>query len=201
MRAFTRHEGRMVPLDRADVDTDQIFPKQYGKRITRELGPYLFRDWRDSDPDFPLDRPQYQGASVLVAGENFGCGSSREHAVWAVDDAGFRVVVAPSFGDIFRNNCYKSGILPVILPEADVRHLVEQATASPETLVTVDLETRSLRCGDWEREFPIDDFVRTCLLNGWDDIGLTLRHEADIAAFEARLPEWAVPVEAEGRAR
>ncbi len=194
MRPFTQHEGRMVPLDRGDVDTDQIIPKQYCKRVTRELGPFLFRDWRDADPDFAMDRPQHQGASILIAGDNFGCGSSREHAAWAVEDAGYRVVVAPSFGDIFRTNCHKVGVLPVVLSNEDVRHLMELAETEPDTVMKVDLETRSLSCPGWQRDFEMDEFVRTCLLNGWDDVGLTLRHEAQITAFEAHLPEWAVPV-------
>jgi 3-isopropylmalate/(R)-2-methylmalate dehydratase small subunit len=201
MRPFIRHEGRLVPLDRANVDTDQITPKQFCKRIERSgYGDCLFYNWRQEDPEFILDRPQHRGASILVAGDNFGCGSSREHAVWSIDDAGYRVVVAPSFGDIFRNNCHKVGVLPVVLPAADVRRLMDIAAADPGQAMVVDLETQTVRGGGFEAGFEIDPFVKVCLLQGWDDIGLTLRHAADIDAFEARLPSWIVPAEARRRA-
>jgi 3-isopropylmalate/(R)-2-methylmalate dehydratase small subunit len=181
----------MVPLDRANVDTDQIIPKQFLKRIERSgFGPFLFYDWRRSEPDFVLDRPEYLGASVLLAGPNFGCGSSREHAPWSLQDAGFRVVVAPSFADIFRNNCHKIGLLPVQLPEASVRRLMELAEEDPRTEVAVDLEAQTVSAAGFSEPFATDPFTRECLLNGWDDIGLTLRHESDISAFEQRREPW-----------
>jgi 3-isopropylmalate/(R)-2-methylmalate dehydratase small subunit len=196
MRPFTRHEGRLVPLDRANVDTDQIIPKQFCKRVERTgFGPCLFYDWRRADPDFVLDRPRYRGASILVAGDNFGCGSSREHAVWAIEDAGYRVVVAPSFGDIFRNNCHKIGVLPVVLDEAGVRRLMDVAAGDPAAVVTVDLPSQSIAGPGFQYAFDIPPFVKECLLNGWDDIGLTMRHQSHIARYEARLPAWIVPVE------
>ncbi len=188
MRPFLRHTGRMAPLDRADVDTDQIIPKQFLKRVERSgFGPFLFHDWRRSDPDFPLDRPQHRGASILVAGANFGCGSSREHAPWALEDAGFRVVIAPSFADIFRTNCGKIGLLALALPEAQVRQLMSIAEEAPETELTVDLESQAVTApgGSFEARFDIDPFTKECLLNGWDDVGLTLRHEVAIAAYES----------------
>ena len=201
MRPFIRHEGRMVPLDRANVDTDQITPKQFCKRIERSgYGACLFYNWRREDPDFVLDRPEHRGASILVAGDNFGCGSSREHAVWSIDDAGYQVVVAPSFGDIFRNNCHKVGVLPVVLPGGDVRRLMDMAAGDPTLTMMVDLVAQSVRGGGFEGRFDIDPFVRECLLQGWGDIGLTLRHAANIDAFEARMPSWVVPVEARPRA-
>jgi 3-isopropylmalate/(R)-2-methylmalate dehydratase small subunit len=191
MEPFRSVTGRVAPLDRANVDTDQIIPKQFLKRIERSgFGPFLFYDWRRSDPDFVLNRPQHQGASVLVAGPNFGCGSSREHAPWSLQDAGFEVVIASSFGDIFRNNCTKIGLLPVALPEASVRRLIDLAVEDPATMVTVDLEAQVVRAGDFEERFDIEPFVRECLLNGWDDIALTLRHSDAIASYEARRPSW-----------
>jgi 3-isopropylmalate/(R)-2-methylmalate dehydratase small subunit len=181
----------MVPLDRANVDTDQIIPKQFLKRIERSgFGPFLFYDWRRSEPDFVLDRPEYRGASVLLAGANFGCGSSREHAPWSLQDAGFRVVVAPSFADIFRNNCHKIGLLPVQLPEESVHRLMELAREDPQTEVVVDLEAQSVSAAGFSEPFECDPFARECLLNGWDDIGLTLRHEDEISAFEQRREPW-----------
>jgi 3-isopropylmalate/(R)-2-methylmalate dehydratase small subunit len=190
MRAFRSVRGRMLPLDRADVDTDQIIPKQFLKRIERSgYGPFLFHDWR-RDPSFVLNLPQHAGASILVAGPNFGCGSSREHAAWALEDAGFRAVIAPSFGDIFRNNSTKVGLLPVELGEAQVRHLLDLALEAPESEVEVDLEARAVRVPGAEYRFEIDDFTRTCLLEGLDDIGLSLRHEDAIGAFEGARPAW-----------
>ncbi len=187
MRPFRSHRGRMLPLDRADVDTDQIIPKQFLKRIERSgFGPFLFYDWRRTDPDFPLDQPRYQGASVLVAGPNFGCGSSREHAPWAIEDAGFQVVIAPSFADIFRINCGKIGLLAITLPEGQVRQLMSIAEEDPETEVAVDLEAQIVSAPGFEGRFEIDPFVKECLLNGWDDVALTLRQEDAIAAFEKR---------------
>ncbi|MDQ6772148.1 MAG: 3-isopropylmalate dehydratase small subunit [Candidatus Dormibacteraeota bacterium] len=189
MDEFRRHSGRMAPLDRANVDTDQIIPKQFLKRIERSgFGPFLFYDWRRNDPDFVLNRPEHQGASVLVAGANFGCGSSREHAPWSLQDAGFRVVVAPSFGDIFRSNCLKIGLLPVQLPEARVRWLQELAAEDPTTTVTVDLERSTVEAAGFSEGFQIDAFARECLLHGWDDIALTLRHVDLIGAFERGRP-------------
>jgi 3-isopropylmalate/(R)-2-methylmalate dehydratase small subunit len=191
MDAFQRHQGRMVPLDRANVDTDQIIPKQFLKRIERAgFGPFLFYDWRRNDPEFILDQPQYQGASVLLAGPNFGCGSSREHAPWSIQDAGLRVVIAPSFADIFRNNCLKIGLLPVELPEASVRRLMDVALEDPTAVVTVDLESQTVEAAEYSEPFEIDPFAKECLLNGWDDVALTLRHQDAIAAFESRRPDW-----------
>ena len=191
MQPFRRHEGRMAPLDRANVDTDQIIPKQFLKRIERSgFGPFLFHDWRRNDPDFVLNRPEYRGASVLLAGPNFGCGSSRDHAPWSLEDAGFRAVIAPSFADIFRANCLKIGLLPVQLPEPSVRRLMDLATEDPATTVIVDLEARTVTAAGLAERFDVDPFSRERLLDGVDDVGLTLRHEADIAAFEARRESW-----------
>ena len=182
--------GVVAPLDRADVDTDQIIPKQFLRRIERTgFGPFLFFDWR-KDPDFVLNRPEYASASVLLAGPNFGCGSSREHAAWALQQAGYRAVVAPSFGDIFRNNCHKIGLLPVRVPEARVRQLLEIASEAPETEVVIDLETQTVSGPGFDAGFEIDAFVKQRLLNGWDDIGLALRHEEAIQAFESTRPAW-----------
>ena len=187
MEPFRQVEGVVTPLNRADVDTDQIIPKQFLKRIERSgFGPFLFYDWRRDEPDFVLDRPQFKGASVLVAGPNFGCGSSREHAPWAIEDAGFRVVIAPSFADIFRTNCGKVGMLAVALPEPRVRQLMSMVEEDPSTRVTVDLERRTVTAEGFAAQFDIDEFTRECLLNGWDDVGLTLRHEDAIARFEGR---------------
>jgi 3-isopropylmalate/(R)-2-methylmalate dehydratase small subunit len=181
----------MVPLDRANVDTDQIIPKQFLKRVERSgFGPFLFYDWRRSDPDFVLDRPQYRGASVLLAGANFGCGSSREHAPWSLQDAGFRVVIAPSFADIFLSNCHKVGLLPVQLPESSVRRLMELAEEDPATPVAVDLEKEAVSAAGFSEPFETEPFARECLLNGWDAFGLTLRHEDAIAAFDGRREGW-----------
>jgi 3-isopropylmalate/(R)-2-methylmalate dehydratase small subunit len=191
MEAFRRHEGRMVPLDRANVDTDQIIPKQFLKRVERSgFGPFLFYDWRRNEADFVLDRPEYRGASVLLAGANFGCGSSREHAPWSLQDAGLRVVIAPSFADIFRNNCQKIGLPAVKLPEVSVRRLMELAREDPGTTVVVDLEQQTVTAAGFSEPFDVDGFARECLLNGWDDIGLTLRHEDAIASYEDRRPAW-----------
>jgi 3-isopropylmalate/(R)-2-methylmalate dehydratase small subunit len=191
MEAFRTHTGTMAPLDRANVDTDQIIPKQFLKRIERTgFGPFLFHDWKRDDPDFVLNRPEYQGAGVLVAGANFGCGSSREHAPWSLEDAGFRVVIAPSFGDIFRSNCHKIGLLPVALPEASVRRLLDLASEDPAVSVVVDLEAQTVSAGDHTESFDVDPFVRECFLNGWDGVALTLRHEGEITAYEAKRPAW-----------
>ena len=185
MKKFETVTGVVAPLDRADVDTDQIIPKQFLRRVERSgFGPFLFYDWRLEDPDFVLDRPQYRGASVLVAGVNFGCGSSREHAPWAIEDAGFRVVIAPSFADIFRSNCGKVGILALALPEGRVRQLMEVASEAPDTELTVDLEKQLVSAPGFECGFEVDPFTRECLLNGWDEVALTLRHQDAIAAYE-----------------
>jgi 3-isopropylmalate/(R)-2-methylmalate dehydratase small subunit len=188
MRAFTTLTGRAVPLDRANVDTDQIIPAEYLRRIERTgFGPFLFDSWR-KDPEFVLNRPEHEGATILVTGPNFGCGSSREHAVWALEDHGFRAILAPSFADIFRNNCTKVGLLPVELPEPVTRSLLEAVTTDPATAITVDLEARRVIAPGLDRAFEIDDFTRRRLLEGLDDIGLTLRREDEIAAFEAARP-------------
>jgi len=192
MRAFTVHTGIVAPLDRADVDTDQIVPKQFLKRVERSgYGRHLFHDWRYDDAgapreDFVLNRPEHAGASILVAGRNFGCGSSREHAAWALQDFGFRAVVAPSFADIFRSNADQNGILTIELPEETVRQLLDRASRQPPYHLTVDLEACRVRDdAGLETVFSLDAFRRTCLLEGLDRIGLTLRHEAKISAFEA----------------
>lgn len=186
MRPFTVHEGIAAPLDRADVDTDQIIPAVHLRRVERTgFGPFLFEAWRQ-DPSFVLNDPAYAGASILVTGPNFGSGSSREHAVWALEDHGFRAVIAPSFADIFRSNCTKVGVLPVALTAEEVRTLLDLVTAVPGTTVTVDLESREVRAEGFRAAFAIDDFTRWRLLEGLDDIGLTLRHEDAIAAYETR---------------
>ena len=197
MEPFRRHEGRMAPLDRANVDTDQIIPKQFLKRIERSgFGPFLFADWRRNDPDFVLNRPEYEGASVLVTGPNFGCGSSREHAPWSLQDAGFRAIIAPGFADIFRSNCLKIGLLPVQLPERSVRRLLELAVEDPATTVTVDLETQTVSAAGLSERFDVDPFARGCLLEGWDAVALTLRHDDAIAAYEAGRDPWLAAVRA-----
>jgi 3-isopropylmalate/(R)-2-methylmalate dehydratase small subunit len=183
-------EGTAVPLDRSDVDTDQIIPARYLKRIERTgFGPFLFDEWR-KDPAFVLNDPRYHGASILLAGANFGCGSSREHAPWALDDHGFRAIVAPSFADIFRNNCCKIGLLPVELPAGAVRRLMEAVTVDPSTRIVVDLERLTVTAPGLAEPFAFDEFRRWCLLEGLDDIDLTLRHTGEIDAYEARRPGW-----------
>lgn len=182
--------GRMAPLDRANVDTDQIMPKQFLKRIERSgYGPFIFYDWRQAG-GFVLDEPAYQGASVLVTGPNFGCGSSREHAAWGIQDAGFRAVIATSFADIFRSNCVKIGLLPLELEESAVRSLMTLATSAPGTELTIDLPTQTVSADGVQLRFDFDPFWKECLLNGWDEVGLTLRQEPAIAAYEARRPDW-----------
>jgi 3-isopropylmalate/(R)-2-methylmalate dehydratase small subunit len=187
--------ARAVPLDRSDVDTDQIIPKQFLKRIERSgFGPFLFYDWRRGadgqlDPAFVINRPEYASASILVSGPNFGCGSSREHAAWALQDAGFRIVIAPSFADIFRANAIGNGMLPVTLPEASVNELLDRAEAADGYTIEIDLE----RCevaddrGFVER-FSMDEASRQRLLGGLDEIDMILAHETDIAAFERKTP-------------
>jgi 3-isopropylmalate/(R)-2-methylmalate dehydratase small subunit len=183
-------EGTAVPLDRSDVDTDQIIPAQYLKRIERSgFGPFLFDEWR-KDPDFVLNDERYAGATVLIAGANFGSGSSREHAPWAIEDYGFRAVIAPSFADIFRNNCFKIGLLPVELRAESVRALMDAVLDDPATRIVVDLPNRVVRAPGLDETFDIDEFTHWRLTEGLDDIGLSLRNEAKISAFEARRPSW-----------
>ena len=182
--------GNAIPLNRADVDTDQIIPKQYLKRIERSgYGPFAFDDWR-KDPDFVTNRTDYKGAPILLAGPNFGCGSSREHAVWAIEDMGVQALIAPTFADIFKNNCSKVGLLTIELPQEDVDWLMARAEETPHAEIEVDLPSQTVRAGaGWERRFEIDPFVKHRLLNGLDDIGLTLQYEPDITAFEKTRPE------------
>jgi 3-isopropylmalate/(R)-2-methylmalate dehydratase small subunit len=188
MDKFTVHTGTAVPLRRSNVDTDQIIPAVYLKRVTRTgFADGLFSAWRE-DPSFVLNDPAFAGGTVLVAGPEFGTGSSREHAVWALRDFGFRAVVSPRFGDIFRGNALKEGLLPVELELPAVEELWALVEADPTTAVTVDLERRELRAGDRVWAFPLDDFSRWRLLEGLDDIGLTLRHEAEITEYEQRRP-------------
>jgi 3-isopropylmalate/(R)-2-methylmalate dehydratase small subunit len=190
MEAVRRVEGTAVPLDRSDVDTDQIVPARFLKRIERTgFGEFLFAEWRQ-DPSFVLNDPRYEGASILIAGTNFGGGSSREHAPWALEDYGFRAVIAPSFADIFRNNCCKIGLLPVELPQESVRALMDAVLDDPATSIVVDLEALTVTAPSVQESFGFDDFRRWCLLEGYDDIDLTLRHVDEITAFEARRPAW-----------
>jgi 3-isopropylmalate/(R)-2-methylmalate dehydratase small subunit len=191
MQPFTKHTGLVVAMDRSNVDTDQIIPKQFLKRIERTgFGEFLFYDWRyaqdgSSNPDFELIRPEYQGASILLARRNFGCGSSREHAPWALQDYGFRVLIAPSFADIFFNNCFKNGMLPIAVDEATVDDLFSRAAQHPGYRLSVDLEQRNITDEHGlSLSFEVDEFRRHCLLNGLDDIGLTLEHEDKITAYE-----------------
>jgi 3-isopropylmalate/(R)-2-methylmalate dehydratase small subunit len=202
MEPVTVIRGRACPIDANDVDTDQIIPKQYLKRIERTgFGPFAFSEWRyDEDgtpkPDFPMNKPEHADAEVLLAGRNFGCGSSREHAPWALEDAGFRAIVAPSFADIFRTNCGKIGVVCVQLDEPVVRQLFDLVAADPAVEVTVDLRAQRVdapAAGDVEGvsvAFDIDQHTKHCLLNGLDDIGLTLQHADDIAAYEHERPGW-----------
>ncbi len=193
MEAFTAHSGVVAPLNRVNVDTDQIIPKQFLKRIERTgFGQFLFNDWRfhedgSDNADFILNKPGYESASILVAGRNFGSGSSREHAPWALQDYGFRCIIAPSFADIFYNNCFQNGVLPVTLPEDVVERILEKAENTPGYTLTVDLDGQRVWDDDEEisASFDIESFRRHLLLNGLDDIGLTLEREDAIAAFEA----------------
>ena len=190
MDKFVTHTGRMVPLGRANVDTDQIIPAVYLKRVSRAgFGEGLFAAWRE-DPSFVLNNPAYAGATVLLAGPDFGIGSSREHAVWALTDYGFKVVIAPRFGDIFRNNATKSGLLPVVASERAVAALQAASEADPATTVTVDLQARTVSGAGVAESFEIDDYTRWRLMEGLDDIGLTLRHEQEIAAYESARAAW-----------
>jgi 3-isopropylmalate/(R)-2-methylmalate dehydratase small subunit len=199
MQSFTVHTGIVAVLQRDNVDTDQIIPKQFLKRIERTgYGDVLFFDWRyDSnsapDPAFPLNAPQYRGASILLAGKNFGCGSSREHAVWALRDYGFRAVIAPSFADIFANNCLKNGVLTVVLRPSEIAQLVARDAAGLYRL-KVDLEQCQVSAHDgFTAPFAVDAFTRTCLLEGLDEIGMTLKHEPEIAAYERKRQAFAQP--------
>jgi 3-isopropylmalate/(R)-2-methylmalate dehydratase small subunit len=201
MEKFTVHKGLVAPMDRENVDTDAIIPKQFLKSIKRSgFGPNLFDEWRYLDPgepgqdpasrkpnpDFVLNQPRYAGASVLIARQNFGCGSSREHAPWALEQYGFRALIAPSFADIFFNNCFKNGVLPIVLPEAQVAQLFDEVHAFPGYQLIVDLERQVVVKPDGaELAFEVQPFRKYCLLNGFDDIGLTLRHADKIKAFEA----------------
>jgi 3-isopropylmalate/(R)-2-methylmalate dehydratase small subunit len=202
MQAVTTHTGKVIPLDRANVDTDAIIPKQYLKSIKRSgFGPSLFDDWRYLDPgepgmdnsrrrpnpDFVLNDPRYAGGTLLLARKNFGCGSSREHAVWALDDYGIRAVIAPSFADIFFNNCFKSGLLPIVLDETVINTLFAAVAATPSYALTIDLAAQTLSTPDGQAyHFEIDPFRKHCLLEGLDDIGLTLQHADEIRTYEAR---------------
>jgi 3-isopropylmalate/(R)-2-methylmalate dehydratase small subunit len=188
MEKFTVLNGLVAPLDRANVDTDQIIPKQYLASIKRTgFGEGCFAAWR-RDPQFVLNQPRYKGAQILLARKNFGCGSSREHAPWALRDFGFRAVIAPSFGDIFFSNCYKNGFLPVALPESDVDQLFYDAAAFPALRLVIDLDSQTVATTDEAKRmrFDVDPFRKYCLLNGLDEIGLTLRHADKIRAFEDR---------------
>ena len=203
MQPFRVHSGIVAPLDRANVDTDAIIPKQFLKSIRRSgFGPNLFDAWRFLDPgepgrdlasrrpnpEFVLNQPRYRDASILLARRNFGCGSSREHAPWALCDYGFRALIAPSFADIFFNNCFKNGLLPIVLPDAAVDRFFADVAAFPGYALTIDLEAQTVRDADGSAayRFDVDPFRKECLLNGWDDIGLTLRHADAIREFEAR---------------
>ena len=200
MKPYITVTSRACPIDANDIDTDQIIPKQYLKRIERTgFGPFAFAEWRYEDdgtprPDFPMNRPEHEGAQILVTGRNFGCGSSREHAPWALEDAGFRTIIASSFADIFRSNCGKVGVLCVQVDEKLLLRLHEIVAADPSTELTVDLGVQRLvvpgagALEGFEVDFDVDQHTKHCLINGLDDIGLTLAHEADITAYEAKRP-------------
>ena len=198
MTGFKQHKGIVVPLDSANVDTDAIIPKQFLQKVNRiGFGKHLFHDWRFLDdagqqpnPEFVLNQPQFAGASILLARENFGCGSSREHAPWALADYGFKTIIAPSFADIFYGNAINNGMVPVRLKEKEVDALFLLVAAKPGIEIEVDLEANQVRAGELSFGFEIDEFRRYCLLNGLDAIGLTLQHEATISAFEAKQPSW-----------
>jgi 3-isopropylmalate/(R)-2-methylmalate dehydratase small subunit len=197
MQPFTIHTGRVAVLDRANVDTDQIIPKQFLKRVERTgFGEFLFYDWRflpngELNAGFELNDARYRGASILITGKNFGCGSSREHAPWALADYGFRAIIAPSFADIFANNCLKNGLLPVVLSDAEVTDLLRRAQQSEGYELIIDLEHQVV-CDEarFSARFEIGEFQRYCLLEGLDDIGLTLKHEAEISAYEGTRQQW-----------
>jgi 3-isopropylmalate/(R)-2-methylmalate dehydratase small subunit len=199
MEPVKKIEGRIAPLDRSDVDTDQIIPAVWLKRVERTgFGEGLFSAWREQDPTFVLNRPEFEGTKVLIAGPNFGTGSSREHAVWALMDYGFQAVISPKFGDIFRNNATKAGLVPVQVDEAFGAELLEVAQEHPFLEVVVDVETRTVsvpRLG-MSTTFPLDDFTQNRLINGLDDIGLTMTHDEDIAAYERARKPWLPEVDA-----
>ena len=185
--------GTAVPLDRSDVDTDQIIPAHWLKRVERTgFGAGLFSSWREAEPDFVLNREEHQGATILVAGPNFGTGSSREHAVWALTDYGFKAVISPRFGDIFRNNSTKAGLLPVVVDAEIGRRLLDALVENPDLEITIDVERRRVEVPELgiDEEFPLDDFTRYRLLEGLDDIGLTLRNEQAITGYESSRPSW-----------
>jgi 3-isopropylmalate/(R)-2-methylmalate dehydratase small subunit len=191
MQAFKNFTGLVSPLDRPNVDTDQIIPKQFLKAVVRSgLSKGLFYDWRNQpDSQFVLDQPRFKAANILVAGANFGCGSSREHAVWALADFGFRAVIAPSFADIFRNNCLKNGVLTIILKPAEVDAIFESIKRHQDYRLAIDLERQTVADGHgWSARFEIDPFAKKCLLEGLDDIALTLSHEKEITAYEKSHP-------------
>ena len=198
MTGFKQHKGIVVPLDSANVDTDAIIPKQFLQKVNRiGFGKHLFHDWRFLDdagqqpnPEFVLNQPRYTGASILLARENFGCGSSREHAPWALADYGFKTLIASSFADIFYGNAINNGLVPVRLKEEEVDVLFQLVATQPGIEIEVDLEANQVRAGELSFGFEIDEFRRYCLLNGLDAIGLTLQHEATISAFEAKQPSW-----------
>jgi 3-isopropylmalate/(R)-2-methylmalate dehydratase small subunit len=190
MEPVRRVEGTAVPLDRSDVDTDQIVPAQFLKRIERTgFGPFLFHEWR-KDASFVLTDERYRRATILLAGANFGSGSSREHAPWALEDHGFRAIIAPSFADIFRNNCCKIGLLPVELPQESVRALMDAVLDDPTTRIVVDLDALTVTAPSVQETFAFDDFRRWCLLEGYDDIDLSLRHVEEITTYEDNRPSW-----------
>lgn len=191
MKPISIIEGTLAPLPRANVDTDQIMPKQFLKRIERTgYGEFLFWDWRRADPEFVTNRPEYAEASILVTGPNFGSGSSREHAPWGLADWGFEAIVAPSFADIFRSNCTKIGLLPVELSEKEVAWLLELAESDPTALVTIDLAAQTVTAPGFEAIFQLDGYTKWRLQNGLDDIGLTLQRTEEIASFEATRPDY-----------
>jgi 3-isopropylmalate/(R)-2-methylmalate dehydratase small subunit len=190
MEPVSRIAGRAVPLDRADVDTDQIIPAQHLKRIERAgFGPFLFEEWR-KDPGFVLNDERYAGATILLAGPNFGCGSSREHAPWAIEDYGFKAVIAPSFADIFRNNCLKIGLLPVELRQESVRALMDAVLDDPTTEIDIDVSALTVSAPELDETFDMEQFTRWRLMEGLDDIGLTLRHTDEIDAYETSRSAW-----------
>jgi 3-isopropylmalate/(R)-2-methylmalate dehydratase small subunit len=197
MEPFRIHAGLVAVLDRSNVDTDQIIPKQFLKRVERTgFGEFLFYDWRfrpdgQLDPSFPLNDARYQGSSILIAGKNFGCGSSREHAPWSLADFGFRVIIAPSFADIFANNCFKNGLLPIVLDDPAVAELMRRAQQIEDYRATVDLERKAVSDEHgFSASFEIDDFQRYCLLEGLDDVDLTLKHENKITEYESTRAIW-----------
>lgn len=191
MEKFQPVKGRAIPMNRADVDTDQIISKEFLKRIERTgFGPYAFDEWK-KDPDFVLNNPEFKGAPLMVTGPNFGCGSSREHAPWALEDMGLKAIIAPSFADIFRNNCAKIGLLTIQLSQDDCDYLIARSEELPASELVVDLESQTVSTADggWTRRFDVDPFVKHCLLNGLDDIGLTLLNDDRIGEFEQKRSE------------